>query len=1128
MVNEPAARYQLVPSSPPQEEKHAPLIPRDLSLFKYKDNVNVNTYPAPSLSVDQSFSSIKSRNDHSHIHESHQSSTFSSAIDKLLIDVLPQQQRSVFQFREFNEMQSKCFEIVYRSNKNCVLSSPTGSGKTVVFELAILRANETQYDCKVLYLAPTKALCSERKDDWSKKFAPLGITVGMLTGDTSYKEAERVRNSNIIISTPEKWDMITRKWNDYKKLFSLIKLLLVDEVHVLKEPRGATLEVVMTRMKRICVGLRVLAISATVANAHDISTWLDAETLVFGEEYRAVKLQKIVYGYKPSNENDFSFDNQLNAKLVEVIAKHSLGKPVLIFCATRNSCQFTAKFLSANVREKGTTLKLKDRELSNLIKTGVGYHHAGLTYADRKQIEAAFLSGDLRYLCCTSTLAVGINLPAYLVVVKGTKCWCESAFQEYSETDILQMIGRAGRPQFENEGVSIIMTSSKLKAKYERLIMGTEKVESSLHLNFPENLLAEIAVGNISSLEDALGWLKTTYFYVRFLINPLYYDIPKPTTTEENLLRFCKNKTDELLKENLICDFKCTKFGFSMTMHYIKFETMKVILNANKGLTISELFDVFAKAAEFSDVKIKHQEKKLYKEINKSPFMRYPSESKVSSIIQYELGGLEFPNYNGAQKLQSSFLGDKFFVFKHVSRILKAMMDVFVEKKDAKSLINLGYVMRSIAAKGWEGSPNELKQLDTIGIQSIKKFVNHNVLTLMDAKMLSQTQIEQFLGLKVGAGAKLKKSLSLVPKIDIDAHLNGSEVQISIRIEPVTKLFKNETLFLQVISSRDGKLVDFRRTSLKNYIEGAFAIPYGGQLLEIEASIMCGVIANASVGKRYEPAVDDDLDFEFSSTSSSLSDIFAIGDANTEANDKNDQISNGAGEEDNSATSHSLPSSCAKPTAVESLATKQSHLMKKKVKRKRSIFDVHSDDSDDALDSVVYNKKLKLNLKGVPENTLMKPRERTQHRNEFLNELNAKANFIGQDMHLRSEESVKVPTEDYHGSHAKLESQAESIIQDIHSESEKSVKLLAEHVFESTTKLEAQEVKTAIYDGGAPNSDQLEVTNDMKVPKSLDKVCSTTKSPDLQHCSRSSQSGELDGNLLEEFQEFFGSDVLVE
>lgn len=1108
MVNEPVARYDppFVPSSPPQEEKRLPFILKDLSLFKFNESLNANVSPVPSLSVNQSYDLANSNPDYFHTHDSHLSSTFSSMVPRLKVNVLLLLQRCVFPFDEFNEMQSKCFNVVYATTKNCVLSSPTGSGKTVVFELAILRANETLYDCKVLYLAPTRALCSERKDDWSKKFAPLGITVGMLTGDTSYREAESVRNSRVIISTPEKWDMITRKWNDYKKLFSLVKLLLVDEVHVLKEPRGATLEVVMTRMKRICVGLRILAISATVANAHDISTWLDAQTLIFGEEYRAVKLQKIVYGYKPNNENDFSFDNQLNSKLVEVIEKHSTGKPVLIFCATRNSCQFTAKFLAEKLCAKGVVLKLKDRELANLMKTGVGYHHAGLTYADRKLIEAAFLNGDLGYLCCTSTLAVGINLPAYLVIIKGTKCWCESTFQEYSETDILQMIGRAGRPQFENEGVSIIMTSSKLKLKYERLIMGTEKVESSLHLNFSENLLAEIAVGNISSIDDALSWLKTTYFYVRFLINPLYYDIPKPTTTEENLLRFCMNQTDKLIKEDLIHDFKCTKFGLSMTMHYIKFDTMKVILNASGQLNISELFDILAKAAEFSDVKIKHQEKRLYKELNKSPLMRYPSESKVSTIIQYELGGLEFPNYNGAQKLQSSFLGDKFFVFKHVSRILRAMMDVFVEKKNAKSLINLGYVMRSITAKGWEGSPNELKQLDTVGIQSIKKLVNHNVLTLMDAKALSQTQIEQFLGLKVGAGAKLKRALSSIPKIDVEAHLNGSEVQINIRVEPITKIFKNETLYLQVISSSGDKLIDFRRTSLKNFTDSGFVVPYCGQMVEIETSVMCGVFGKVSVGESKKPMEDVDPNFEFSSSLTSLSDIFAIQHVQKDASQdscKNACLIEGAEEEDNSGTSHLLSSSSTKAIVNAAPLVPIQICSKKKVKRKRSIFDVHSDDSDDAVsNNIAERKKPKDNLNKAPDKTDILLRESGEHV--------GKESLRQKETRLESNERNREDRSEVHA-----ENQVKS---DCTS-------------YDTAELLDGMRATESLNKGSSnPKIEEEAPTNSKKESISFYSVStrSTAKHFDVHLDKDGSQITQVDDDVLEEFQQFFGSDVLVE
>ncbi|KAI5969396.1 HFM1 [Candida margitis] len=1094
LVNEPKARYytRIVPSSPPRGEESASLVPKDWSSFRYNGDLGVIAVPVPSSSLNRSYDLSNCNQDYSHVNDSRLSSTFSSVIPRLRVDVLPREQRCVFPFHEFNEMQSKCFNTVYGTIRNCVLSSPTGSGKTVVFELAILRANETLYDYKVLYLAPTKALCSERKDDWSKKFAPLGITVGMLTGDTSYKEAESVRDSNIIISTPEKWDMITRKWNDYKKLFSLIKLLLVDEVHVLKEPRGATLEVVMTRMKRICVGLRILAISATVANAHDISTWLDAETLVFGEEYRAVKLQKVVYGYKPSNENDFSFDNQLNSKLIEVIDKHSLGKPVLIFCATRNSCQFTARCLGEKVCGKGTILKLKDRELAGLVKSGVGYHHAGLTFTDRKQIEAAFLSGDLRYLCCTSTLAVGINLPAYLVVIKGTKCWCESTFQEYSETDILQMIGRAGRPQFENEGVSIIMTNNKLKSKYERLIMGTEKVESSLHLNFAENLLAETAVGNISSIEDALGWLKTTYFYVRFLINPSYYDIPKPTTTEENLLRFCKNETNALIKENLICDFKCTAFGLSMTMHYIKFDTMKVILHSGEQLTISELFNVFARAAEFSDLKIKHQEKRLYKELNKSPLMRYPSESKVSTIIQYELGGLEFPSYNGAQKLQSSFLGDKFYVFKHVSRILKAMMDVFVAKKDAKSLINSGYAMRSIAAKGWEGSPNELKQLDNIGVQSIKKLVNHNVLTLMDVKTLSQTQIEQFLGLKVGAGAKLRKSLSAIPSISIDAHLNGSLIQVHIRVEPTTKAFKNDALYLQVISSSGGRLVDFRRTPLKNYNDSGFVVPYSSSKVEIEASIMCGVSSRFVIGEDKGPIVDVDLDFEFSSSSTSLSGIFAVERVkNVVAGDQSKETCaasvNGDTEEDNTGISHSLPNPCF--TVDVAPANTNRTRRKKKVKRKKSIFDIHSDDSDDTISNdIVERKKPKLGLNEAPKITNLSSRE-------YKQPLSRKDITRQPETRGEPNEGKKVEASDFVGPIGEA-----CIIGKVGT---------VHHI----KKIEDEEVTSATTESLA-----------------LDNQVSTTMRHvfDIQQCGGSQGNTEVEGSVVEEFQQFFGSDILIE
>ena len=148
---------------------------------------------------------------------------------------------------------------------------PTGSGKTVVMELAICRLLNVLKDerFKVVYQAPTKSLCSERFRDWNTKFAALDLRCAELTGDTDHTQLRSISNSEIIITTPEKWDSMTRKWKDHIRLMQLVKLLLIDEVHILKETRGATLEAVVSRMKNIGSNVRFVALSATVPNSED-------------------------------------------------------------------------------------------------------------------------------------------------------------------------------------------------------------------------------------------------------------------------------------------------------------------------------------------------------------------------------------------------------------------------------------------------------------------------------------------------------------------------------------------------------------------------------------------------------------------------------------------------------------------------------------------------------------------------------------------------------------------------------------------------------------------------------------------------------------------------------------------
>lgn len=111
--------------------------------------------------------------------------------------------------------------------------------------------------------------------------------------------------------------------------------------------------------------------------------------------------------------------------------------------------------------------------------TGVAFHHAGLDGRDRAAVEKAYLGGDLGVICCTSTLAVGVNLPCHLVIIKGTMSYRAGlGMQEMSELDLLQMLGRAGRPQFDTSAIAVIMTRHESVNCWKQLVSGEEVLES--------------------------------------------------------------------------------------------------------------------------------------------------------------------------------------------------------------------------------------------------------------------------------------------------------------------------------------------------------------------------------------------------------------------------------------------------------------------------------------------------------------------------------------------------------------------------------------------------------------------------------------------------------------------------
>jgi len=173
-------------------------------------------------------------------------------------------------FDTFNDLQSEISNMLAYSDDNVLISAPTGAGKTAVFEMAMARFFQQDLHSgqdssstlpkiskrrKIVYVSPSKALCEERFDDWSQRLAAmkLSIEIVVITGDQDPSEAfGDLVAATFVLTTPEKWDSLTRRWTENFFLFASVKLFMVDEVHLIAdESRGCCLEAIVCRMKTI-------------------------------------------------------------------------------------------------------------------------------------------------------------------------------------------------------------------------------------------------------------------------------------------------------------------------------------------------------------------------------------------------------------------------------------------------------------------------------------------------------------------------------------------------------------------------------------------------------------------------------------------------------------------------------------------------------------------------------------------------------------------------------------------------------------------------------------------------------------------------------------------------------------
>lgn len=372
------------------------------------------------------------------------------------------------------------------SNEHCFLHLPTGSGKTYLAELAIKGVVDSGF--KAIYVTPLRALAAEKAETWSKKYA--NIKIGAFTGDTIQKSSTKnsYHSSQVLIMTPERLDACLRNWRTHWSWIPEVSLIVIDEFHILGQPnRGARLEGSITRFLRLNPFARIVALSATMPNTQELSEWLQG--ISFHSQWRQVPLEKKIVRFKAAKEKPEILYQEVSRCISD-------SGQSLVFCNSRSRVQAIANYL----KERGIVAEC---------------HHAGLTSEERKRIETEYRKGIIKVLVATSTLEMGLNLPARQVVIFDSYSFSETGFAPLPVWSFIQRAGRAGRPNLDDKGEVVLLLPRWSGGAEKYIREDCESVESQLlsQKAMQEQILIDVFAGYSRTREElSQGFLPITLY----------------------------------------------------------------------------------------------------------------------------------------------------------------------------------------------------------------------------------------------------------------------------------------------------------------------------------------------------------------------------------------------------------------------------------------------------------------------------------------------------------------------------------------------------------------------------------------------------------------------------------------
>ena len=455
---------------------------------------------------------------------------------------------------------------------------------------------------------------------------------------------------------------------------------------------------------------------------------------------------------------------------------------------------------------------VKDSALREALSFGIGLHHAGLVESDRSLTEQLFASNKIQILVATSTLAWGVNLPAHLVVVKGTQFF-DAKIEGYKDmdlTDVLQMLGRAGRPQFDTSGIARIFTQDAKKAFYKHFLHTGFPVESSLHNVLDNHLGAEVSAGVITTKQDALDYLTWTFFFRRLHKNPTYYGLEisaeehrdNPLTARQlaadYMITLVDKSLEDLAESDCVLvhsngDVDNTPFGKIMSYYYLSHLTIRMILSKARSTVTPVFGDVLAwvsLAIEFDDLPVRHNEDLINAELAKNlplgtdelfgALPMWDPHVKAFLLLQAFMSRIDLPI--------SDYVGDQNSVLDQSIRIIQAGVDILTELGKMAAVQEMVRLLQCIKSARWpEDYPLTIFPgvSEIVGEKTLQRVPKDLVTMVAVAGMRGGKALDgamNLLEVKGDSRVQFIKALSALPDLVVKAGADGQKGTLSVRL----------------------------------------------------------------------------------------------------------------------------------------------------------------------------------------------------------------------------------------------------------------------------------------------------------------------------------------------------------